>query len=46
VRYPRLLDNLDEAERVRLLEHARTRVLPAGAEVFSQSAPIDDVFII
>jgi CRP-like cAMP-binding protein len=46
VRYPRLLDNLDEAERVRLLEHARTRVLPAGAEVFSQGAPIDDVFII
>lgn len=45
-RYPRLLDKLDDAERARLLKHARTKVLPAGALVFSQSAPIDDVFIV
>jgi CRP/FNR family transcriptional regulator, cyclic AMP receptor protein len=45
-RYPRLLDKIDEADRHQLLARARPWRLTAGALIFSQSAPIDDVFII
>lgn len=45
-RYPRLLDQVDDVDRDWLLSRAGVRPMPAGTLVFSQSAPIDAVFII
>ena len=44
--YPRLLDQLTEPDRERLLARARTKLIPARSLIFSQTAPIDEVFII
>jgi CRP-like cAMP-binding protein len=45
-RYPRLLDKLEAHDRDWLRSRATTVELVRGALVFSQSEPIDDVFII
>lgn len=45
-RYPRLLERLDAADREWLLGRATLRKAPRGALIFSQSEPIDEVFVI
>lgn len=45
-RYPRFLDKLDAPERDWLEGRASSRSLDRGGLIFSQNAPIDDVFII
>lgn len=45
-RFPRLLERLDPGDRDWLLARGSLRKVPRGALIFSQSEPIDEVFVI